>query len=52
MLLKDSPASIILKVRDRIKFSPGAMELTRILKSLGVKMAVVSGGNGSLVYCQ
>ena len=45
MLLKDTPSSVLLKVRDRIKFSPGARELTRILKNLGIKMAVVSGGN-------
>lgn len=44
MLLKDAPSSILLKVRDRIEFSPGARELTRILRSLGIKMAVVSGG--------
>ena len=43
-LLKNTPSSVLLKVRDRIQFSPGARELTRILRCLGVRMAVVSGG--------
>ena len=43
-LLKGAPVHILCNVRDRIQFSPGAKELTRILRSLGVKMALVSGG--------
>ncbi|KAJ3323960.1 hypothetical protein HDV06_000936 [Boothiomyces sp. JEL0866] len=43
-LLKDQPVEIIETVRGRIVFTDGAVELCRILKHLGYKMAVLSGG--------
>ncbi|KAI9347193.1 HAD-like domain-containing protein [Zopfochytrium polystomum] len=43
-LLKGASAEIISRVRQRITFTPGARELCRILKKLGLKMAVISGG--------
>ncbi|KAJ3261564.1 hypothetical protein HK103_005402 [Boothiomyces macroporosus] len=41
-LLKDQPSQIIDTVKGRISFTDGAVELCRILKHLGYKMAVLS----------
>jgi phosphoserine phosphatase SerB len=43
-LLKDTPASVLDLIKADLKFMPGAKSLCRILKSLGYKLAVVSGG--------
>jgi phosphoserine phosphatase SerB len=43
-LLKDQPISIIDIVRGRIQFTPGAAKLCKILKRLGCRLAVLSGG--------
>ncbi len=43
-LLKGTSVSIFAQVKERISFTPGARDLTRILKLLGFELAVVSGG--------
>ncbi|KAJ3274513.1 hypothetical protein HDV01_002641 [Terramyces sp. JEL0728] len=43
-LLKGQPTQIIETVKGRIVFTDGAIDLCRILKHLGYKMAVLSGG--------
>ena len=43
-LLRGVPTTIWDELKLRIKFMPGARELTRALGKLGVKMAVFSGG--------
>jgi phosphoserine phosphatase len=43
-LLKGTPESAIVQVLDRIHLTPGAEELVRILKRLGYRTAVISGG--------
>lgn len=42
-LLSGCPIEVLEKVRKGLVFTPGARELTRVLKRLGFKMAVVSG---------
>jgi phosphoserine phosphatase len=43
-LLKGLPVSVLQKVYKRMPFTPGAKELVFILKKLGYKTAVLSGG--------
>jgi phosphoserine phosphatase len=43
-LLKGTPASTLKDVLARIKLTPGAEELVRVLKRLGYRTAVISGG--------
>lgn len=43
-LLKGVPADVFDKLKSVIKIAPGARELCRALKSLGYKLAVLSGG--------
>lgn len=43
-LLKGIPATVFDSLKPDIRFTPGAHELCRALKKLGVKMAVLSGG--------
>jgi phosphoserine phosphatase len=43
-LLKGVPADVFDKLKSVITISPGARELCRALKTLGYKMAVLSGG--------
>lgn len=43
-LLQGTPVKVLDQVRQKINFTPGARQLTKILKLLGYKMAVVSGG--------
>ena len=43
-LLKGTPASALTTVLDRIQLTPGAEELVRVLKRLGYRTAVISGG--------
>ena len=43
-LLKGTPASTLKTVLDRIELTPGAEELVRVLKRLGYRTAVISGG--------
>lgn len=43
-LLKGVPATVFEDLKSKITFTPGARELTKILKKLGYKMAVLSGG--------
>jgi phosphoserine phosphatase len=43
-LLKGTPAATLKTVLDRIKLTPGAEELVRVLKRLGYRTAVISGG--------
>ena len=43
-LLKGVPADVFEKLKSVITIAPGARELTRALKALGYKMAVLSGG--------
>lgn len=43
-LLKGVPATVFESLKSVITFTPGARELTRALKKLGCKMAVLSGG--------
>ncbi|PGH10566.1 phosphoserine phosphatase SerB [Helicocarpus griseus UAMH5409] len=43
-LLKGVPADVFEKLKPVITISPGARELCRALKTLGFKMAVLSGG--------
>lgn len=43
-LLKGTPATVFESLKPVITFTPGARELTRALKKLGYKMAVLSGG--------
>jgi phosphoserine phosphatase len=43
-LLKGTPASTLKTVLERIKLTPGAEELVRVLKRLGYRTAVISGG--------
>ena len=43
-LLKGLPESVLLKVLQRIKLTPGADVLVGILKKMGFKIAVISGG--------
>ncbi len=44
MLLKGAPASILTEVQDVIHLTPGAESLIRVLKRLGYRLAVISGG--------
>lgn len=44
MLLKDQPVEIIDKIKTRLVFKDGAKDLCFVLKRLGFKLAVVSGG--------
>ncbi|KAJ1559872.1 hypothetical protein HK096_010804 [Nowakowskiella sp. JEL0078] len=44
VLLEGTSATVFETVKKRITFTPGALELCRALKRLGVKLAVVSGG--------
>ena len=43
-LLKGQPVKILKQVIDIIEFQPGARELCKMLKRLGYKLAVLSGG--------
>lgn len=43
-LLKGVPADVFERLKSTITISPGARELCSALKTLGYKMAVVSGG--------
>jgi phosphoserine phosphatase len=43
-LLKGLPVAELEKLADRIPITPGAEDLVRILKYLGYKIAIVSGG--------
>ena len=43
-LLKGLDASVFQKVRDSLVYTDGVPHLTRVLKKLGYKMAVISGG--------
>lgn len=43
-LLKGVPADVFDKLKSVITIAPGARELCRALKTLGYKMAVLSGG--------
>ena len=43
-LLGGLPASALLDVQDRLRLAPGARALTRSLRRLGFKIALVSGG--------
>ena len=43
-LLTGADAAIVEKVKSRITFTPGALELCRVLKKLGFRLAVLSGG--------
>ncbi|KAI3641307.1 hypothetical protein MIR68_000669 [Amoeboaphelidium protococcarum] len=43
-LLDKSPVNVIDIVRERITFTPGVKELCAVLKTLGYKLAVLSGG--------
>ncbi len=43
-LLKGTPASTLKTVLDRIELTPGAEDLVRVLKRLGYRTAVISGG--------
>jgi phosphoserine phosphatase len=43
-LLKGIPSTVFEDLKSKITFTPGARSLTRILSSLGVKTAVLSGG--------
>jgi phosphoserine phosphatase SerB len=43
-LLAGQPSSIIDKIKAKIEFTPGALELCKVLKALGFKLAVLSGG--------
>ena len=44
MLLKGAPASILTDVQAVIELTPGAEALIRVLKRLGYRLAVISGG--------
>jgi phosphoserine phosphatase SerB len=43
-LLKGADRSVFDKVRARIKFTPGAADLCKVLKRMGMKLALISGG--------
>ncbi|MDB4971879.1 MAG: serB [Myxococcaceae bacterium] len=43
-LLKGTPVSALTDVLSRIELTPGAAELVRVLKRLGYRTAVISGG--------
>ena len=43
-LLKGIPSTVFEDLKTKITFTPGARNLTRVLRSLGVKTAVLSGG--------
>ncbi|MFT3923023.1 MAG: phosphoserine phosphatase SerB [Myxococcales bacterium] len=43
-LLKGTPESALVQVLERIHLTPGAEELVRVLKRLGYRTAVISGG--------
>lgn len=43
-LLEGVPSDVFEKLKSVITFTPGARELTRALKTLGFKLAVLSGG--------
>ena len=43
-LLKGTPVSALDDVLERIELTPGAEELVRLLKRLGYRLAVISGG--------
>ncbi|KAJ3350295.1 hypothetical protein HDU83_009766 [Entophlyctis luteolus] len=42
-LLKGAPVSVLDTVREKITFTPGAKELCKVLRTLGCKLAVISG---------
>ncbi|KAK4534230.1 hypothetical protein CDCA_CDCA01G0255 [Cyanidium caldarium] len=42
--LRGTPATVLQKVIDNLQYTPGAQHLTRSLKRLGYKLAVISGG--------
>lgn len=44
MLLKGAPESILTDVQAKIELTPGAEQLIRVLKKLGYRLAVISGG--------
>ena len=44
LLLKGAPARILTEVQDVIHLTPGAEQLIRVLKRLGYRLAVISGG--------
>ena len=43
-LLKGAPSDVFEKLKPVITFTPGARELCKALKTLGFKLAVLSGG--------
>jgi phosphoserine phosphatase len=43
-LLAGAPASILTEVLEQIELTPGAERLVRVLKRLGYRLAVISGG--------
>lgn len=43
-LLEGTPVTVFESLKPSITFTPGARELTKALKTLGYKMAVLSGG--------
>ena len=43
-LLKGADRGVFDKVRARIKFTPGAADLCKVLKRMGMKLALISGG--------
>ncbi|RPA97449.1 phosphoserine phosphatase serb [Choiromyces venosus 120613-1] len=43
-LLKGVPSTVFQELKSVITFTPGARELCRVLKTLGYKLAVLSGG--------
>jgi phosphoserine phosphatase len=44
MQLAGAPASILTDVLERIELTPGAEKLVRVMKRLGYRLAVISGG--------
>jgi len=44
LLLKGAPVSIFQDVLEKIELTPGAEKLVRVLKRLGYRLAVISGG--------
>lgn len=43
-LLKGLPESVLKEVADSMRLTPGAEEVTRTLKAMGFKLALISGG--------
>lgn len=43
-LLKGVPSTVFQELKSVITFAPGVRELCRVLKTLGYKLAVLSGG--------